>query len=74
MADYEASEPAVPPFADELITDLVIDINWSKLPGEFNWENKGFARGSYPPAHRIVGIVEEELGKTEIERPDSPAS
>ena len=36
VAEYEAGEPAVRSFVDELITDFVIHIDRAKFPGEFD--------------------------------------
>src|SRR5579863_9722890 len=63
MTDDEAGEPAVRSFVRKLITDFVIHIDGAKLPGEFDGQEKCFARGSDSTTHRVVRVVEEKLGK-----------
>jgi hypothetical protein len=74
VADNKTTEPAVRSFVDELITDFVIHPDGAESPGEFEGQEESIARRSDAPADRIVRVVDKELGKTEMLRPDSPAS
>ena len=74
VADDEAGEPAVRSLVDKLITDFVIHMDGAKLLGEFKGQQECFARGRDPTRTASLGLLRKSWGKTEIERPDSPAS
>ena len=74
VADNKTSEPAVRSFVDELITDFVIHPTGPNLLVNSKGRRRVSLAGVMPRRTASSGLLTKSWGKTEMLRPDSPAS
>jgi hypothetical protein len=64
VANDEPGDPSVGRLVDLLISDLEVHVNGAEFPGEFERQQKRFARRSNSAADSVIGVVEKKLGKS----------
>jgi hypothetical protein len=74
VADHETGEPSVRSFVDKLIPDFVIHVAGPNFLENSKGRRKTSLAGVMPRWTASLGLLRNSWGKSETERPDSPAS